>query len=134
MFMDKERARHILQILKALTSKHGGDEAKAAGELTEKLGDMWREELRKAGMGDMVPMEEKAPDCAQDEASAFYKKVADLLETTGYGSAEDVKNSMPKPGEAMPGFGKGKKAKEEEGRDEQDDPKGKFIQIIIKRP
>lgn len=134
MFMDKERGKHILQILKALTAKHGGDTAKAAGELTAKLGDMWRDELRKCGMGEHVPMEEMAPD-GQDQAEEFYKKVGKLLESTGYGSQEDVKNPMPKPGESMPGF-KSKPSEEgkedEEEEEGEEDIKGRYIKIILK--
>lgn len=81
-YSKQERAKSILQLLKRLSEKYEGDEAKAAGELDEELGPMWREEVAAAGLSDQLP-QKSVKDGRPKEIEAFYKKIRNKLKKEG---------------------------------------------------
>lgn len=78
MFLEKERAKALLNLLTIFTRNHGGDSAKGAAQMDKELGDMWREEVEKAGLGHEIPSE-TVKDDTKDKAEAFYKRVKNVL-------------------------------------------------------
>jgi hypothetical protein len=86
MFIDKEKARDILSLLNEIKKKYADDpdaEAKACAELDSKVGDMWRKEVIKGGLGHELPKVVAKSDASKDNESILYSKVKKLMEHHG---------------------------------------------------
>jgi len=86
MFIDKEKARDILSLLNEIKKKYADDpdaEAKACAELDSKVGDMWRKEVIKGGLGHEIPNTLPKKDVSKDNESILYSKVKKLMEHHG---------------------------------------------------
>lgn len=103
--MDQSRGRAILKILENVSRKYDGDMEKAAGELDKDLGSMWRDEVKKAGLGHELPGASKHCDKAK-KMEAFYKRVKNKLDEVGE-STQSIEGPLPLEEDSKPKSGKG---------------------------